>query len=91
MVTTFGLFALSFLIWNIVISISIVNFLKESGIKADLRWLRFMAFGYAKKYKEITFEKDGKIGSLYYYFLVSMILFISTLIIGIILAYSANL
>ena len=90
MVTTFGVLALIFLIWNIVTSINIVNILKDNGVKADLRWLRFRAFGYAKKYRVLTLETEGKIGSLYFHFLAYIILFITVLVIGIILAYFIN-
>jgi hypothetical protein len=87
MITTIGVLALIFLIWNIATSISIVNSLKASSVKADYRWLRFKAYGYAKKYKDLTLEKEGKAGNLYYHFTISMFLFISALVIGIILAY----
>lgn len=79
--------ALVFLIVNIATCINIVYLLKESGIKADLRWLRFKAYGYAKQYKDFTLEKEGNIGSLYYYFMTSSILFIRVLVMGIISAY----
>ena len=88
MITAFGFLVLVFLLWNIVTSINIVKILSANGIKADLRWLRFKAFGYAQKYKDLTLSKEGKIGSLYYHFTISMTLFIVTIIIGIILAYS---
>ena len=91
MVTTIGVLALIFLIWNIVTSINIVKILSANGIKADLRWLRFKAFGYAQKYKDLTLKKEGKIGSFYFHFTISMTLFIATLIIGIILAYFVKL
>lgn len=82
-----GILALVFLIINISLSINIVKRLKEAGEKADLRWLRFKAFGYAVKYKEIKVNQSGKPDMLYYLFVVSSFLFFSCLLIGILFAY----
>ena len=81
----FGWLALVFLISNIILSVNIVRKLNASGEKADLRWLRFKAFGYAKKYKEITIKESGKPGILYYFFIVSSTLFFMCLATGIII------
>jgi hypothetical protein len=64
----FGWLALAFLISNVIVSVNIVKKLIAEGEKADLRWLRFKAFGYAKKYKEITTKESGQPGMLYYLF-----------------------
>ena len=84
-VLLFGWLALAFLIANIIVSINIVRKLNTAGEKADLRWLRFKAFGYAKKYKEITMKESGKPEILYYLFVASAALFILCLAAGIII------
>lgn len=85
-----GILALVFLITNIILSINIVNRLNEAGEKTDLRWLRFKAFGYAHRYKEIKIKESGKPDMLYYLFVSSSFLFFATLLIGIILVYLKN-
>ncbi len=85
-VLLFGWLALGFLILNVIVSINIVKKLNAEGEKADLRWLRFKAFGYAKKYKEITIKETGHPGILYYFFVASSALFIVCLAAGIITA-----
>ena len=86
----FGWLALAFLISNVIISINIVKKLNAKGEKADLRWLRFKAFGYAKKYKEITTNESGHPGILYYLFVASSLLFIVCLATGIIIVSTIN-
>lgn len=85
-----GFLAFVFLIINIVLSMTIVNRLNEAGEKADLKWLRFKAFGYARKYKEIKIKESGRPDMLYYLFVTSSFLFFITLSIGIVLVYIKN-
>ena len=87
-VLIFGWLALIFLIINIIVSVNIVKIISLAGEKADLRWLRFKAFGYAKKYKEITFKERGRVGILYYIFIGSSWLFFVCLAAGIIIVYT---
>jgi len=84
-ILVFGWLALILLIVNVFISITIVKKLNSMGEKANLRWLRFKAFGYAKHFKEITIKNTGKPDNLYYLFVISSILFFLCLSIGIIL------
>jgi hypothetical protein len=82
-----GWLALAFLITNVIVSINIVKVLNTKGENVDLRWLRFKAFGYAKRYREITTKESGQPGILYDLFVVSAALFFVCLATGIILAY----
>lgn len=87
MALTFGILALIFLTWYVATSLNIVSYLKGNGQRADLRWLRFKAFGYAKNYKDLTLEISSKVGKLYYSFTTSSVLFAITLFPGIVAAY----
>lgn len=82
-----GYLVLLLLIVNVVISISIVKKLSKMGEKVTLKWLRFKAFRYAKRYRELTVNKSGKTDYLYYLFILSSILFFVSLTLGILLVY----
>lgn len=86
----FGWLSLAFLVSVVLVSINIVKKLNAMGEKADLRWLRFKSFGYAKKYKEITRKEFGQPGLLYYLFVASSTLFFVFLAAGIILVAIIN-
>ena len=89
-VLVFGWLALTFLIFKVIVSLNIVKKLIAMGENADLKWLRFKAFEYAKKYKEITKKESGHPGMLYYLFIVSSVLFFVCLTTGIIIVSIIN-
>ena len=80
-----GVLALVFLIWNFTISARIMNYLKAHGEKVNFATMHFKIFDNASKYKQITLNETGKVGSLYNPFLLSFTIFAIILFSGIIL------
>lgn len=83
----FGLITLILIWYNLHLSTSIVNYLKENGSEASLFtngfYVRGKIFKYLPLYKEISFKKKGKIGSLYYLFYYSFMGIFFFLLLGI--------
>jgi hypothetical protein len=67
----FGL-ALFFVICFVVISILIVLVLDKRNIKTNFLWLRLFLFKYVNQYKKITLAETGKVGSLFYLWILSI-------------------
>jgi hypothetical protein len=60
------------LIWFIVSSIMIVNELLKRGQKINFIFIKVLIPIYAHRYKKITFEETGKIGSLFYHWVIAI-------------------
>lgn len=60
------------LVWYVVSSIMIYNELKKRNISVNFIFIRFMIIPYANKYKEITKNETGKVGSLFYHWIISI-------------------
>jgi hypothetical protein len=75
-----GALAVSFAIWNIVTTIRVYDALHRRGVKASLLWLRVLIPWYVERYKRITLQESGRIGLLYYHWIISINL---TLVAGI--------
>lgn len=59
-------------IWYVVSSILIYNELKKRNVKVNFIFIRFMIISYANQYKKITMKETGKVGLLFYHWLVSI-------------------
>ena len=60
------------LIWYVVSSIMIYNELKKRNVRVNFIFIRFMIIPYVNKYKEITKKETGKVGSLFYHWLIAI-------------------
>ena len=58
--------------WYIVAGIMIFNELQKRGEKVHFIFLNFMLPFYTNRYKKITFEETGKVGSLFYHWLIAI-------------------
>ncbi len=58
--------------WYIVAGIMIFNGLQKRGEKVYFIFLNFMIPAYASRYKKITLEETGKVGSLFYHWLIAI-------------------
>ena len=67
-------------VWFIVSSIIIVNELLKRGQKVNFIFIKVMIPVYAHRYKKITLEETGKVGSLFYHWVISIDI---TLIFGV--------
>lgn len=60
------------LIWYVVSSIMIYSELNKRNVRVNFIFIRFMIIPYANKYKEITKKETGKVGSLFYHWVISI-------------------
>ena len=68
----FALIAFIAVAWYIVAGIMIFNELQKRGEKVYFIFLNFMLPAYASRYKKITLEETGKVGSLFYHWLIAI-------------------
>jgi hypothetical protein len=59
-------------IWNVITSLLIFSSLQRRGIPVSFLWLRVLVPKYAHQYKMITRRESGKIGPLFYHWIVSI-------------------
>lgn len=82
----YGLLCLTFLWVNLWASIRIIAYLQSRGEKASMFsggfFVKGKIFQYLPLYKRHTQKETGKTGSLYYIFTISFILFIISMIAG---------
>jgi len=86
LVILLGTITFFLILWNLLISVRIVNELKKRHIKARIAHRRGLIFKYVRQYKDITLAEDGSIGPLYRPFILSFILFSIGLLTGIIIS-----
>lgn len=58
--------------WYVVSSIMIYSELKKRNVEVNFILIRFMIIPYANKYKEITKKETGRVGSLFYHWIISI-------------------
>jgi hypothetical protein len=79
----FGL-ALIAIVWFVVSTIRIYDFLRTRNVKVSFILLRLLIFSYVSQYKEITLKETGKVGPLFYHWVVSINIALVAVILGII-------
>ena len=85
----FGL-AVIFGISSLVFSFMSASHLSRRGTKINYWDVRFNPLKYLKQYRELTIEENGKTGSLYYAWFVTISLFSVSLISFIILVFTGR-
>ena len=68
----FSSIAIIALITFVVTSVMIYSYLDRKGEKVSFLWLRLYMIPNANKYKRITKNETGKVGSLFYIWLISI-------------------
>ena len=86
LVILIGILTAILIIINLIISIRISHELKRKNIDAEIAHRRGIIFKYLKIYKQNNIEENGKPGLLYYLFIISFSLFMTSLLTGIILS-----
>ena len=79
----FNIFLILFLfcgVWNVVTSMLIYGVLQKHGIALNLITFRILLPKFVFQYKEITKSEQGKVGSLFYHWIVSINLALITFI-----------
>ena len=59
-------------VWAVVASLLIVRDLEKRGISINFLLLRLMLLKYLHQYREITKEETGRVGPLFYHYIVSI-------------------
>ncbi len=59
-------------IWYVVTSLMIVSELSKRKQKIQFVLIRFMIPVYAQRYKKITLEETGRVGPLFYHWIISI-------------------
>ena len=81
--------AMIFVICFVVFSILIVAALDKRNIKTNFLWIRLLIFKYVSQYRKITLEETGKVGSLFYLWILSINLALISAVAGLILRAAA--
>ncbi len=61
-------FALIFVITTMMIAV----FLRKRGEKVQFLWIKLMMISYADQYRKITRAETGRVGVLYYFWIISI-------------------
>jgi hypothetical protein len=77
-------FAIFCALWGVVSMILIAEALRKRNMKVNWIFLKVLIIKYVGQYRKITLQETGKVGPLYYSFVVSMNLALVTGIIGIV-------
>lgn len=83
-----GLITFALILWNLRISMQIADELTKRGIRVRIAHQRGRIFKYLKMYREITAGEAGRPGPLYFRFILSFVLFMTSLFAGIVLSAS---
>ena len=85
MSNVFLILAIGCVLCGVASSIMITAFLSKRGTKINYLFIRIYIYKYVNQYRKITKEESGKVGSLFYSFIVSFILALLFAIVGMIL------
>jgi len=72
LVIVFSLIGALSVIWHVTTTIFIYEYLRKRNIKVSFFFLRFLAPKYTQQYKELTLKETGKIGNLFYHWIISI-------------------
>ena len=59
-------------IWHVATTVLIYEALRRRGLSVHFLWLRVSILRYLGQYREITRQETGRIGPLYFHWLVSV-------------------
>jgi hypothetical protein len=59
-------------VWAVVASLRIAGDLKKRGLPVSYVWLRVMILKYLHQYSRITQEETGRVGPLFYHYVVPL-------------------
>ena len=68
-------------IWYVVATLLIYEALRKRGFPVNFLFLRLFAIQYANQYKEATRDETGKVGPLFYHWVISINLALVVLIL----------
>lgn len=59
-------------LWAVVAAILIAHDLRKRGLPVSVVWLRVMILKYLHQYAVVTKEQDGRVGPLFYHYVVPL-------------------
>jgi hypothetical protein len=59
-------------IWAVTAAVLIARDLEKRGIPVSFVWLRLMILKYLHQYSKITREENGRVGPLFYHYVVPL-------------------
>ena len=59
-------------LWYILTTMRIYEALRKRGMKVNFPFLKFFILKYVSQYKDITKKETGKVGSLFYHWIISI-------------------
>jgi len=89
MINLFLVLAIVCVLCGVVSSVLIIAFLSKRRNKINYLLIRIYIYKYINQYRKITIEETGKVGPLFYSFIISFILALVFAIIGILLKITA--
>ncbi len=81
------LFALAVVcvVWGVVSAVLIAVALERRGVDVNLLFLKVLIFKYLVQYRDITLKETGRIGPLFYSYIISMNLALVTAVAALLL------
>ena len=59
-------------VWHVITTLRIYDFLQKRNIPVNFILLRLFTFRYVSQYKQITRQEKGKVGKLFYHWIISI-------------------
>jgi len=72
-------------VWYVVTTLLIYQNLRLPGQQVSFLWLRVMAPWYASRYRKVTMTETGRVGPLFYHWVVSINLALLCAVVALIL------
>ena len=58
--------------WAVAASVLIARDLERRGVHVSYLWLRVMIFKYLGQYRRVTLQETGRVGSLFYHYVIPL-------------------
>ena len=68
-------------IWAVVAAILVARDLEKRGLSVEFLWLRALIGKYVGQYRKITLEETGRVGPLFYHYVVPLLVALLLVII----------
>jgi hypothetical protein len=74
-------------LWAVTASLLIARDLQKKGLKVNFIFLRLLIIRYLYQYRKLTKEQTGRVGPLFYHYVVPLNLALALVIVLVILAH----
>jgi hypothetical protein len=59
-------------VWAVAANLLIARDLERRGVHVSYLWLRVMMLKYLSQYRRVTLEETGRVGSLFYHYVIPL-------------------